>query len=122
MAFQVRDDILDIFADEKTLGKKVGKDIIEKKLGNAVVLLALEELATDDKKTIHSILNNKNPVTDKQEQEVLRLIQKTKAKENAAVIAENHVDKAIEELKYLPQNEWNELLGQLAKFVIEREK
>ncbi len=44
IAFQIRDDILDIFGDEKEFGKKIGKDIKERKLGNAVIFYALKEL------------------------------------------------------------------------------
>ncbi|HBG81783.1 TPA: polyprenyl synthetase family protein [candidate division CPR2 bacterium] len=122
MAFQVQDDILDIFADEKSFGKKVGKDIIEKKLGNVVILLALEELSAEDKEKIHGVLNSNHPVTEGEVKKVIELIKKTKAKEKAAKIARNYVEKARGELKSLPKNEWRELLSGLANFVIEREK
>lgn len=40
LAFQVLDDILDIFGDVRKFGKEIGKDIKEHKLGNAVVVMA----------------------------------------------------------------------------------
>ena len=40
IAFQIRDDVLDIFGEEKKFGKKIGKDIEERKGGNFLILLA----------------------------------------------------------------------------------
>ncbi|MBM3251130.1 MAG: polyprenyl synthetase family protein, partial [Candidatus Nealsonbacteria bacterium] len=42
LAFQIQDDILDIFGEEKEFGKKIGKDIEERKLGNIVIFYALK--------------------------------------------------------------------------------
>jgi len=42
IAFQVADDIIDIFGRPEATGKKPGKDIEEHKLGNIVIALALE--------------------------------------------------------------------------------
>ncbi|HDM31846.1 MAG TPA: polyprenyl synthetase family protein, partial [bacterium] len=39
IAFQIRDDFLDIFGEEKKFGKKIGKDIEERKGGNLLILL-----------------------------------------------------------------------------------
>src|SRR5437773_12519152 len=47
LAFQVMDDVLDI-CGEKT-AKKQAKDIIEHKLGNAAILVALRFLARKDR-------------------------------------------------------------------------
>jgi geranylgeranyl diphosphate synthase type I len=58
-AFQIRDDILGIFGDEKTIGKPVGSDIIEGKrtlLTNYVV----KEGSVQDNKTINSLLGKQN--------------------------------------------------------------
>jgi geranylgeranyl diphosphate synthase type I len=121
MAFQVQDDILDIFADEKTFGKKVGKDIIEKKIGNIVVLLTLEELSDADKKKFTKIFNY-SKVTDKHVGKAMKFIQKTSAHEKASKIGKSYIDKALGSLKDLPQNEWNQLLAELAVFIVERNK
>lgn len=121
LAFQIQDDILDIFADEKEFGKKVGKDIIEKKLGNFVILTALEELSNKDKIYVHQILNSGEKVADETVIEVIKLINKTKARLTAQAEANQYIDKALANLKQLPQNANNQSLVDLAKYIISRQ-
>lgn len=121
LAFQIQDDILDIFADEKEFGKKIGKDIIEKKLGNFVILTALEELSEEDQAYIHQVLNSGQVVDDKTVKEVIKLINKTKAKQIASAEAQQYIDKALDDLQQLPQNQTNQILADLAKYIIDRQ-
>lgn len=120
VSFQLRDDILDIFGDEKSFGKKIGKDIIEKKMGNIVVILALEELGAEDKDTILNILNSSEAVKDDDVSEAIRIIKKTGAKDRASELSKKYVDDALKSLQKLPQNESNQSLQDLAEFIIER--
>ncbi len=121
MAFQVRDDILDIFGNEKKFGKKIGKDIEERKLGNIVILSALTELSKSDKEKILKIIRKKE-IKNKDIKEAIKLIKKTRACEKACDLAEEFSAKAKEQLKLLPQNKWNKSLENLADFVVQREK
>ena len=121
MAFQVRDDVLDIFGDEKKFGKKIGKDIEERKLGNIVILSALSELSKSDKEKLLKIIRKKE-VKDKDIKEAMKLIKKTRAREKACSLAEEFAAKAKEQLKLLPQNRWNKALESLADFAVQREK
>ena len=120
MAFQIQDDILDIFADEKEFGKKVGKDIIEKKLGNFVILSAIEEMPDGDRDYVLSILNSSEEATDEVVSHVINLINKTNAKEKAQAAADNYIQSALSILDSLPQNESTKYLADLAKYIIER--
>jgi len=121
IAFQIRDDILDIFGDEKEFGKKIGKDIEERKLGNIVVFYALKELCQKEKNKFLAILKQ-NKIKNKDIKEALKLINKTKAKGKSFFLGEKYIKKAKKNLKNLPQNKWNEFLAEMADFVIKRKK
>jgi len=121
IAFQVRDDILDIFGEEKEFGKKIGKDIEERKLGNIVVFYALKEFSQTEKEKFLAILR-KNKIKNKDIKEGLKLINETKAKEKSFLLGEKYIKKAKENLKDLPQNNWNKFLAEIADFIIKRVK
>lgn len=120
LAFQIKDDLLDVFGDEKTFGKEVGKDIKEKKVSNIVILLALEELKGSDKREIEDILNMEI-IGKKEVERTTVLIEKSRARARAEKMGEEFIEKSKEALKNLPQNKWNELLSDLANYIIKRE-
>jgi len=121
MAFQVKDDILDIFGKQKVFGKKKGKDIIEGKLGNIVILLSFKELLESDKKRFLEILR-KREKNEKDVSEAINLIKKTNAISEAVNLGKKFIDEAKKSLAKLPQNKWNKTLEVIADFVMEREK
>jgi len=119
LAFQIRDDILDIFGDVEKFGKQIGKDIEERKGGNIVLLLASEELNNTEKQKIISIMKQKK-LNQKEVKQVIELISKTKARERALKLGEKYTQKAKDSLKNLPKNKWNKILSNLADFAIRR--
>jgi len=121
MAFQVRDDILDIFGEEKKFGKKIGKDIEERKLGNIVILSALSELSKSNREKILKIIRKKE-IRNKDIKDAIKLIKKTDSHQKSHHLAESFIEKAKENLKILPQNKWNRILEGFADFVIQRQK
>ena len=122
MAFQIRDDILDIFGDEKEFGKKIGKDIIEKKMGNFVILSAIDELDSDEKKIIIDLLEGPKDITDQDVISVTALIKKTNAQKDAEMVANIYIQDALKALEQLPNSEYNEILSELAKYIVDRKK
>jgi len=122
IAFQIRDDILDIFADEKEFGKKVGKDIIEKKMGNYIILSAVEQLGPEDEKKINELLSSNKNITDGDIRMATDLIAKTDAKQEAERMADYYIQKAMNALGMLPQNEAILYLAELAKYIVNRSR
>jgi geranylgeranyl pyrophosphate synthase len=122
IAFQLRDDTLDIFGDEKEFGKKIGKDIIEKKQGNFVILSAIEQLGPDDVGVINELLASPNQITDEDVKTITILIAKTDAKRTAETAANQYIQKALDSLDRLPQNYASGYLYELAKYIVDRSK
>lgn len=119
IAFQIADDILDIFGEEKITGKKRGKDIIEHKLGNIVILLTLNHLPKYEKNRLLSILRE-DTVSDNDIKVAMELISNTKAKEEAYVLGMKYVKRALKSIRKLPPSNDRELLEDLAEFIIHR--
>jgi geranylgeranyl pyrophosphate synthase len=118
IAFQIKDDYLDIFGGSD---QEPGKDIKERKLGNLVILLALRELSIKDKNKLISIMKKKN-ITQNDINVGVKIISQTNAGNKALAIGERYIRKAKESLLALPENKWNNLLAEIADFVINREK
>ena len=119
IAFQIADDIIDIFGKEKKTGKAQGKDIIEHKMGNIVILLSLEELKSDEKEFLSSLLR-KEPISKKELTKAIELIARTSARDRAYEIGERYLNEALQMLKKLPDNGAQKDLEQLAKFILYR--
>ncbi len=56
LAFQIQDDYLDVYGDEQTFGKPIGGDIMNAKK-TLLLLYAKENLATEDKQALDSLMN-----------------------------------------------------------------
>ena len=85
VAFQIKDDILDIFGERQKFGKKIGKDIQEGKMGNAIICFAYQEFSQKEKKEISQIIR-KNVVSDRDIRRAIILIKKTKAKKKLLIM------------------------------------
>ena len=134
MAFQARDDILDIFGEQKKFGKKIGQDIKEHKGANIVLLYAQSRLTALSAPTpevgavprpresgqLERILS-KEKVNRKDIKTAMHLIKKTKAKQKAQALVEKFASQAKKPLARLPQNKYNQQLSQLADFIILRD-
>ncbi|MCD6514194.1 MAG: polyprenyl synthetase family protein [Candidatus Odinarchaeota archaeon] len=119
LAFQITDDYLDLFGDPKKLGKEPGKDIKEHKLGNIMIVYALQELDKQSADRILEILKKQSP-TDDDINEAISLIRKTSAVDRAMKKAENLINRALEEISTFPENQYIKILRQLAIFAYKR--
>ncbi|NOY77041.1 MAG: polyprenyl synthetase family protein [Calditrichaeota bacterium] len=101
MAFQIQDDLLDVTADEKVLGKDWGSDILQRKK-TFLLIHALEVGSPATKREIHSILDR--PAIDVEGvKRVAELFQETGTLQAAETCIQDHFQKAQEQLSVLPE-------------------
>jgi geranylgeranyl diphosphate synthase type I len=114
LAFQVVDDYLDIFG-EKT-GKQKGKDVIEHKLGNAVIMFGLKELAPEGRREFLRILRTKRihaPLL----RSALRLLERTSTRRETYELGQKLIVEAKKSLEDLTESDAKISLLDLADFV-----
>jgi len=119
-AFQIGDDIIDIFGREEVTGKRVGKDVEEHKLGNIVILLAAEGLGEREREELLAILR-RDVIDASSVKRALELVSSTRAREKAEELRQRYSEEAVRALSTLPTNEGRSMLEALAEFVATRE-
>ncbi|MDI6915983.1 MAG: polyprenyl synthetase family protein, partial [Desulfitobacteriaceae bacterium] len=121
IAFQIQDDILGMFGDEKKLGKPVGSDLKEGK--QTLLIFKARKLAKkSERKIIDQALGNPN-LTKNQLEKVRKIIIKTGSLDFAKALAKKLVSqsKIVIEKSNFPIRV-KEFLMNLADFLIKREK
>ena len=113
LAFQIQDDILDVYGDPKTFGKAIGGDICCNKK-TILLLTALETADAESKAELLQWLM----ATDRNEEKiaaVTKLYNRLNVRESAEAIMEEHTAQALAQLDKLPDNKAAEQLRQLAE-------
>lgn len=103
MAFQLKDDLLDVYGDEKKFGKKIGGDILCNKK-TYLLIHTLNNAKGEDKKELDYWLAQE----DKKEEkviEVTKLYNKIGSKEACELKVEEYYHKAIENLSAISVDE-----------------
>lgn len=116
IAFQIVDDILDITADPKVLGKPVGGDI-RQGIITLPMILALKN--SQNAERIRALLS-KREKSEQEVQEAVELLKESGAIENSRRIVNLYIDKAIKNLYELKDIPSRGALIELAEFVGER--
>jgi geranylgeranyl diphosphate synthase type I len=119
IAFQMADDVLDLFAAEAELGKKVGKDIYEHKLGNAVLLQALASLPAADRTFLVDLLHAPS-ATEKQVTKAITILRDSGAADQVKKKTEQLVSEAQQALTRFPNKKATKLLEALVTFISQR--
>src|SRR5437660_8181742 len=117
LAFQVMDDVLDI-CGEKT-GKQQAKDIIEHKLGNAAILIALRFLSRKDREELKKIVGSER-VSTQMLKKARSMVNKTPAERECREIAMKYLEDAKASLSVLKPSPFKVALSDLADQVVAR--
>ncbi len=119
-AFQIRDDILGVFGDEKKLGKPIGSDISEGKQ-TLLVAKALERGNKKQKKIIKEYLGKENLKKEELE-EIRKIIRETGSLEYSQNIAEKFVSESLDALSEInfKNQEAKEFFEGIARYMVSR--
>ncbi|MFX1533102.1 MAG: polyprenyl synthetase family protein [Promethearchaeota archaeon] len=122
IAFQLADDYLDIFATSNEFGKVVYKDIIEQKLGNFVIVQALELLKEEEAKLLNQYLSDPTLSKEDRVNRCLPFIEKTNVKEIVRKEAEKWANKAKTTLSTINLKSENirDILERIAELAVKR--
>jgi len=117
LAFQVMDDVLDI-CGEKT-GKQQAKDIIEHKLGNAAILVAMRFLPRREHRELMKIIGSER-VSKQMVKRAISIVNKTPAEKECREIAMRYLEDAKNSLSALKPSPFRDALSDLADQVVAR--
>lgn len=123
VAFQIQDDILGVFGNEKKLGKPVGSDIREGKQ-TILVVKAMEKADNGQKKTLLNLLGKEN--INKQEiEEFKKIIEDTGSLDYSNNLAKKLIEDGKRELENITDSEFSleakEFLRSIADYMTQRE-
>ena len=120
LAFQIQDDILDVYGDPKTFGKAIGGDICANKK-TFLLLTALETANAETKAELLQWLlasdRDKEKITG-----VTDIYNRLDVREAGESVMEEHTSLALAQLDKLPQNAATESLRELAEKLATRKK
>ncbi len=108
IAFQIQDDLLDIFADEQALGKRVGSDLAMNKKTIATIRLRTVDKAFDFRKS--------------NMMEFREALQKHGIVGQIETLAGNYFSKAKTCFARIPPSEYKEHLNALSEYLIKRDR
>ena len=121
LAFQLQDDLLDVFADQEKFGKKIGGDIIANKK-TFLLLKSLELTSPEQRKEIQYWIEKIDFDAAEKIKAVKKIYCETNVKKVSEKLMDSYYQKAIEELNAVSlANTRKEELISLAKTIMKRE-
>jgi len=103
MAFQIRDDHLDVYGDQEKLGKKIGNDIITNKK-TFLLIKALELSDLETKSRLKDLLEKENLNPEIKVREVSNIYDQLGINSISADLAQAYFDKSIQYLDRVNAN------------------
>jgi len=117
MAFQIRDDILDYIGISSLFGKKIGLDILDKKITLPLIYSLLNSNPKESGqilKQIRSIKKSDNPSS------IIKFVEKSGGIDYAEKIAQDYINKSKNLLMMLQENECRASLFEIIEFFVNR--
>jgi octaprenyl-diphosphate synthase len=119
IAFQIADDVLDVTADTKTLGKTAGSDLLEGKLTLPLIYLLREN--PDIRASLEKIMFDGEYVALTREQ-IRTMLDEAGVFATISKRLTDSVKHAIKSLDVLPESEYRLCLEDVSSYVTERNK
>ncbi len=116
MAFQLVDDALDYTGDATTLGKNVGDDLAEGK-PTLPLIYAMRAGSTAESAVIAEAIRQGDAT---KLADILAIVQQTGAMTYTLECAKQQVNKALTQLRLLPDNRYTQAMAQVAQFALGR--
>ncbi len=122
IAFQLRDDILGVFGDEKKLGKPVGSDVIEGK--ETLLVVQARKKGNEKQKQIIDRYLGKEDLTRKELKEFRSLIVETGSLDYSQRMCQKLAEKSLQNLKSINIKDGvaREFFEGIAYYIINRDK
>lgn len=118
IAFQIKDDLLDMLGDVHSIGKQAGKDIIEGKK-TFLLLTALEKAKGTDLKVLEKI-SRRRKINQSDIKSVRRVYEKLGIFNSAEKEINSHIRKAKCELRKIPESDALDMLLKVADKILKR--
>ena len=100
LAFQIQDDYLDLFGNEKLIGKKIGGDLINRK--KTVMYHVYKELSSsEDSQFLDQIYNNSEIEDDIKIEKITTLFKDSQVDIKTKILSQEYSNKAISLIKKL---------------------
>lgn len=119
IAFQLADDLLDFTADEESLGKAAGADLLEGKVTLPLILLLQQTPAM--RAPLEKIMYEGNYAGDSRE-ELLSAMRERGIFAETLKKAHNYAELARKNLAGLPESQYSLMLAEIPSYIIERNK
>lgn len=119
LAFQIKDDLLDIEGEERLIGKRRGADLKNGKV-TLPLIYALEQVNNSLRSKILKKVKKKARRTDVKF--IIQFIRENGGFEYATKTAEEYIEEAQEELCNFPESEYKTALLNLTKYIVQRKR